>query len=62
MNAVKAAVEQFGLTAAALAALPTVPMHDADLPRVAIYSSWSEHAGDRLGTATRSTSSAFRST
>jgi hypothetical protein len=57
MNAVKAAVEQFGLTAASLAAMPTVPMHDADLPRVAIYSSWGNtqeigwyrHAFDRFG-------------
>ena len=27
-------------TPGALATLPAVPMHDADLPRVAIYSSW----------------------
>jgi hypothetical protein len=40
MAAVKAAVERFGLTAASLAAMPTVAMHDGDLPRVAIYSSW----------------------
>ena len=32
--------KQFGLTAVALTALPSVPMHDGDLPRVAIYSSW----------------------
>jgi hypothetical protein len=37
---VRASVEQFGLTAANLAAIPAVPMHDADVPRVAIYSSW----------------------
>jgi Zinc carboxypeptidase len=37
---VRRTVEQLGLTAAALTALPTVPMHDADLPRIAIYSSW----------------------
>jgi len=57
MNAVKAAVEQFGLTAAALSAMPTVAMHDGDLPRVAIYSSWINtqeigwyrHAFDRFG-------------
>jgi hypothetical protein len=36
----RGAVEQFGLTAAALSALPTVPMHDADVPRIAMYSSW----------------------
>jgi len=40
-NAVKSAVEKFGLTAASLSAMPTVAAHDADLPRVAIYSSWS---------------------
>ena len=40
MAAVKSAVEQFGLTAAALTALPTVALHDGDLPRVAIYSAW----------------------
>ncbi|HEX6463982.1 MAG TPA: M14 family zinc carboxypeptidase [Vicinamibacterales bacterium] len=39
-NGVKAEVEKFGLTAASLSAAPTVPMHDADIPRVAIYSSW----------------------
>ncbi|HYW30238.1 MAG TPA: M14 family zinc carboxypeptidase [Gemmatimonas sp.] len=37
---VKAAVEEFGLTAAALNAAPTVATHDADVPRVAIYSQW----------------------
>src|SRR6185369_7787855 len=55
--AVKAAVEQFGLTAASLAAAPAVAMHDADLPRVAIYSSWGNtqeigwyrHAFDQFG-------------
>jgi hypothetical protein len=39
--AVKAAVQEFGLTAASLAAMPTVPMHDANVPRIAIYSQWS---------------------
>lgn len=38
---VKSAVEQLGLTAAALTSAPAVPMHDADPPRIAIYSSWS---------------------
>jgi hypothetical protein len=38
---VRAAVEQYGLTAAALGAAPTVAMHDADAPRIAIYSQWS---------------------
>jgi hypothetical protein len=37
---VRAAVEAFGLTAAAFSSTPTVPMHDADAPRVAIYSPW----------------------
>ena len=41
LAAVRSAVQQFGLTAVALSTLPTVPMHDGDLPRVAIYSSWS---------------------
>jgi hypothetical protein len=36
----RAAVEQLGLTAASLSALPTVPMHDAPAPRIAIYSQW----------------------
>jgi hypothetical protein len=38
--AVRAAVAELGLTARALDALPEVPMHDADPPRVAIYSQW----------------------
>jgi hypothetical protein len=37
---VKAAVEALGLTAATLPAPPQVPLHDVDLPRVAIYSIW----------------------
>ena len=41
MAAVRAAVEEFGLTAAALSSAPSVATHDADVPRVAIYSSWS---------------------
>jgi len=40
MNRAKAAVEKFGLTGVALPAVPTVAMHDADVPRVAIYSTW----------------------
>jgi hypothetical protein len=36
----RAAVEELGLTAAALAAVPAVPMHDAAAPRIAIYSQW----------------------
>lgn len=38
--AVKAAASELGLNGAALSSLPAVPMHDADLPRVAIYSQW----------------------
>ncbi len=37
---VRAAVEEFGLTAAALNSAPTVITHNADVPRVAIYSQW----------------------
>jgi hypothetical protein len=37
---VRSAIEPLGLTAVALAATPSVPMHDLDLPRVAIYSIW----------------------
>jgi hypothetical protein len=37
---VRAAIEEFGLTAAALSAMPSVPMHDAVVPRIAIYSQW----------------------
>jgi hypothetical protein len=37
---VRSAVEALGLTAAALQAAPSVPMHDLDLPRVAVYSTW----------------------
>jgi len=40
MTSVKAAVEKFGLTAVALSSMPTVAMHDGDVPRVAIYSTW----------------------
>jgi hypothetical protein len=41
MTRVRAAVEELGLTAAALSTAPSVPSHDADVPRVAIYTSWS---------------------
>jgi hypothetical protein len=37
---VKTAVEQLGLTAAALSTAPSVPMHEVDLPRLAVYSTW----------------------
>jgi hypothetical protein len=39
-SAVRSAVEAFGLTAAALSETLAVPMHDADVPRIAMYSSW----------------------
>jgi hypothetical protein len=39
-GAARAAIEQLGLTAASLSALPSVAMHDADPPRVAMYSTW----------------------
>jgi hypothetical protein len=57
VDAARAAVVDLGLTAAALPEAPTVPTHDADVPRVAIYSQWSgtqelgwyRHAFDRFG-------------
>jgi len=42
MAAVKAAADKYGLTAANLSSAPTVASHNADLPRVAIYSQWSQ--------------------
>jgi hypothetical protein len=41
MAAVKSAVEDLGLTASTFATAPTVAMHDADVPRIALYSQWS---------------------
>ncbi|HJR35223.1 MAG TPA: hypothetical protein VJ817_09765, partial [Gemmatimonadales bacterium] len=38
--AVRAAAVELGLTGAALSEVPSVPMHEADLPRIAIYSQW----------------------
>jgi hypothetical protein len=57
LAAARAAIDSLGLTAVALASLPAVPTHDADVPRVAIYSQWSgtqelgwyRHAFDRFG-------------
>jgi hypothetical protein len=40
LRAARSAIEQLGLTAAALSGPPAVAMHDADAPRIAIYSSW----------------------
>ncbi|MCI0491157.1 MAG: hypothetical protein L0229_31595 [Blastocatellia bacterium] len=36
----KAAVEELGLTATALKSMPKAAMHDLDLPRLAVYSTW----------------------
>jgi hypothetical protein len=59
MASVIAAVEQFGLTGAAFSSMSDVsaPTHDADVPRVAIYSNWGgtqelgwyRHAFDQFG-------------
>jgi hypothetical protein len=38
---VRTTAEQLGLTAAAMASAPTVASHEADVPRVAMYSGWS---------------------
>ena len=37
---VRAAVEELGLTASTFATKPTVAMHKSDVPRIAIYSGW----------------------
>jgi zinc carboxypeptidase len=37
---VRKEVESLGLAAAGLAAAPDVPMHDVDMPRIAVYSTW----------------------
>ena len=37
---VKTAVTQLGLAAAVMPAAPAVPAHDADLPRLAVFSTW----------------------
>jgi hypothetical protein len=39
--AVRKVVDSLGLTAAMLGSMPTVTTHDADVPRVAIYTQWS---------------------
>jgi hypothetical protein len=57
LQTAKTAVESLGLTAAALAAAPSVATHEADVPRVAIYSQWQgtqelgwyRHAFDQFG-------------
>jgi hypothetical protein len=53
----RAAVDSFGLTAAALTSVPAVATHDGDAPRIAIYTEWSgtqelgwyRHAFDQFG-------------
>jgi Zinc carboxypeptidase len=39
-GAIRSAIESLGLAALALPAAPAVPMHDLDLPRLAVYSTW----------------------
>jgi len=48
-SAVRQAIDQLGLTAAFLTALPSVAMHDADAPRIAMYSSWSGNDTQEIG-------------
>jgi hypothetical protein len=40
LGTVRTVVQDLGLTAVALTALPTAAMHDADVPRIAMYSTW----------------------
>ena len=57
LQAAKAAVESLGLTAASLTSAPSIATHDADAPRIAIYSQWQgtqelgwyRHAFDQFG-------------
>ena len=57
LQSARAVVDSLGLTAANLSAAPTVATHDADVPRIAIYSQWSgtqelgwyRHAFDQFG-------------
>jgi Zinc carboxypeptidase len=54
---IRPAVDALGLTAVALSGAPSVPVHDLDLPRVAMYSTWGStqdvgwvrYAFDRFG-------------
>ena len=39
---VRLAIEQLGLTAVTLTALPAIPTHELDLPRLAVYSTWGQ--------------------
>jgi Zinc carboxypeptidase len=47
--AVRQAIEQLGLTGASLSTLPSVTMHEADVPRIAMYSSWSGNDTQEIG-------------
>ena len=38
--AIRGAAEELGLTAVLLSAVPSVAVHDGDLPRIAMYSAW----------------------
>ena len=57
LQQVRTAATALGLTAAAFSAAPSVQTHEADVPRVAIYSQWSgtqelgwyRHAFDQFG-------------
>lgn len=57
ISVARAQVEKLGLKAGMLSAAPTVATHDADVPRVAIYSNWGgtqelgwyRHAFDQFG-------------
>jgi hypothetical protein len=49
MSAARIPIEELGLTAAALGTIPSVTMHDADVPRIAIYSSWSGNDTQEIG-------------
>jgi hypothetical protein len=54
---IQAAVKELGLTAVGMKAEPDVPMHDLDMPRIAMYSTWGStqdvgwvrYAFDRFG-------------
>lgn len=56
-DASKTAIEQLGLKAVALAAMPSVLMHEVDLPRLAVFTNWGStqevgwvrHALDQFG-------------
>src|SRR5262249_15234004 len=40
MTTIRPAIESLGLTAVATNTTPRVPMHELDLPRLAVYSTW----------------------